>query len=35
VPALLIVFAVLIFLIVFSFVVSLYDWPLSAGGVKG
>ena len=32
VPALLIVFAVLIFPIVFSFVVSLYDWPLSAGG---
>jgi multiple sugar transport system permease protein len=31
-PALLIVFAVLIFPIVFSFVVSLFDWPLSAGG---
>lgn len=32
VPALLIVFAVLIFPIVFSFVVSLFNWPLSAGG---
>ncbi|MBN2875667.1 MAG: sugar ABC transporter permease [Spirochaetales bacterium] len=32
IPALLIVFAVLIFPIVFSFVVSLFDWPLSAGG---
>lgn len=32
VPALLIVFAVLIFPIIFSFVVSLFDWPLSAGG---
>jgi multiple sugar transport system permease protein len=31
-PALLIVFAVLIFPILFSFVVSLFDWPLSAGG---
>ncbi|MBU0927711.1 MAG: sugar ABC transporter permease [Spirochaetes bacterium] len=31
-PALLIVFAVLIFPIVFSFVVSMFDWPLSAGG---
>ena len=31
-PALLIVFAVLIFPIIFSFVVSLFDWPLSAGG---
>ncbi|NLJ45254.1 MAG: sugar ABC transporter permease, partial [Treponema sp.] len=32
IPAFLIVFAVLIFPIVFSFVVSLFDWPLSAGG---
>ncbi len=31
-PALLIVFAVLIFPIVFSLVVSMFDWPLSAGG---
>lgn len=31
-PALLIVFAVLIFPILFSLVVSMFDWPLSAGG---
>lgn len=31
-PALLIVFAVLIFPIVFAFFVSLFEWPLSAGG---
>lgn len=32
IPALLIVFAVLIFPIVFAFFVSLFEWPLSAGG---
>jgi len=31
IPALLIVFAVLIFPILFSLIVSLFDWPLSAG----